>query len=586
VRIIRRIGKYLNLIINNISLSGGIYFMSKMQDEMKEFIRAAIKKTKTVGLSIALVDDQKTVWAQGFGYQDKARKLPATESTVYQVGSITKLFTVLATMQLVEQGKLDIDQPLQRYIPDFSIKSRFIDSPPITARTIMTHHSGIPSDHLRGFSSEAAYTELIQNLQNEFVAYPPNYIFSYSNTAFSILGHIVEKVSGNDYVDYVNEKLLQVIGMRDSFIADKPQTCNPLFSKSYKKGKEDLIYPLRDVPAGGLYANVKDMALFMQMIFAGGSVNGQQVIAPETINETLKPQNKEIALDFDFRIGLGWWLSNKRISGYSVDVAEHGGSYNQFHSQMMILPEYKLGVIISANSMESFALVREIAIKTLELALVEKSIDTSHKFGNNIELCQQSKSGIQDLSKYIGYYAAAGSLGQLFCKNESFFFKVKYASLRLKANADNSQSLKAYWFGIIPFTPNKLKDIKISFDTANGHDVIMIEQNGLKLVIGEKIMALPLLDGWNELKGSYRIVNRKDLPYMMPEKIAVQTKNGFLTVEYKIMGNKVQSIILPVSATEGIIAGLGRGARDTITIKTINGTQHAIYSGLEFKKIK
>jgi CubicO group peptidase (beta-lactamase class C family) len=220
-----------------------------VKEKMTEIIKQELEKTNAVGLSIALVDDQQIVWAQGFGYQDKENQIPATENTIYQVASITKLFTVLAAMQLAEQEKLDIDQPLQKYLRDFSMKSRFASNQPITARTIMTHHSGILSDHLKGCMSKP-YSSLVKDLQDEYVAFPPNYIFSYSNAAFTLLGHTVATVSKKEYSDYIQDELLCPIGMQHSFIANFPSADNPLMSKNYSKGQEDKAYPLRDIPAG------------------------------------------------------------------------------------------------------------------------------------------------------------------------------------------------------------------------------------------------------------------------------------------------------------------------------------------------
>lgn len=107
-------------------------------------IEQQMRRHGVVGLSIALVDDQRIVWAQGFGYADKAAKIAATSETIYRVGSISKLFTATAAMQLAEHGKFDIDRPLQDYVPEFSIKTRYPKSAPITPRNLMTHHSGLP----------------------------------------------------------------------------------------------------------------------------------------------------------------------------------------------------------------------------------------------------------------------------------------------------------------------------------------------------------------------------------------------------------------------------------------------------------
>jgi CubicO group peptidase (beta-lactamase class C family) len=159
-------------------------------------------------------------------------------------------------MQLAEQGKLDIDQPLQKYLPEFSMKSRFANSQPITARTIMTHHSGIPSNYLKGLMSKP-YSSLAKDLKDEYVAFPPNYIFSYSNAAFTILGQTVATVSKKDYPVYIRDELLRPIGIQRSLIAYFPLTDHPLISKNYSRGQEDEVYPLREIPAGGLCSNVK-----------------------------------------------------------------------------------------------------------------------------------------------------------------------------------------------------------------------------------------------------------------------------------------------------------------------------------------
>jgi len=118
--------------------------------EFSALVRHEMKKRDVTGLSIALVDDQRVVWAEGFGYADKDGSVPASPETVYRAGSISKLFTATAAMQLAERGRLGIDRPLGDYLPGFSIRTRFTDAAPVTPRSIMAHHSGLPSDYLKG----------------------------------------------------------------------------------------------------------------------------------------------------------------------------------------------------------------------------------------------------------------------------------------------------------------------------------------------------------------------------------------------------------------------------------------------------
>jgi CubicO group peptidase (beta-lactamase class C family) len=544
-----------------------------VKEKMTEIIKQEMENLNAVGLSIVLVDDQQIVWERGFGYQDREKKLPATENTIYQVGSITKLFTVLAAMQLAAQGKLDIDQPLQKYLPDFSIQSRFASNQPITARTIMTHHSGIPSDHLNGYMSKP-YSSLVKDLQNEYVAFPPNYIHSYSNIAFTLLGHTVAMVSKKDYPDYIQDELLRPIGMQHSFIADFPSVENPLMSKIYLNGKEDKPISERDIPAGGLYANVKDMARFMQMIIAGGSINGQRIINSETLVETMRPQNENIPLDLDFRIGLGWFLSEV-VPGYNGKVVEHAGIYNHFNSELIILPEAKLGVVVLGNYEELVGQVRKIAKKTLELAWEEKSKRKIPIYKDSI-IAPPNIPSSSDLHNYVGYYSIMGEIGQIDHENDRFFLKTKDDdAFYLDKNNDGSYSIK--------------NGPKFFFRTIDGWDLIIM-QSFVRILFATKITPLPLSAGSDSLCGGYKIiVNHIDLPSDMDDIIIVKIKDGFLTMAYKDYEHPDYNrpkVLRAVSATEWVIDGLGRDIGNTIIFKMVNGEQYLAYSGLQYKKIE
>ncbi len=175
-------------------------------------------KNKVTGLSVALVDDKGLIWAQGFGYADKENNIPATPQTVYRVASISKIFTATAIMQLAEQGRINVDEPLTTYLPEFSIKTRFPGGGRITPRNLMTHHSGLPANFYKGiFSSNPEhFTKVIKEIKDEYLAYPPDYVYSYSNLGVTLLGGVIERVSGKDYASYMDESILGPIGMDNS----------------------------------------------------------------------------------------------------------------------------------------------------------------------------------------------------------------------------------------------------------------------------------------------------------------------------------------------------------------------------------
>src|SRR5262249_48776735 len=173
----------------------------------EQVIAYEMRKNDTPGLSIALVDDQRVVWAQGFGYADWELKIPATERTIYRAGSISKLFTDTAALQLAEQGRLNIDAPLQTYLPEFSIRQRVAKAAPITLRDLMTHHAGLPRDVLKGFQTTepAAFDTLLTELGDEYAAYAPGQCFYYSNVGVTLLGSAIQRVSGEPFTVHMKQ---------------------------------------------------------------------------------------------------------------------------------------------------------------------------------------------------------------------------------------------------------------------------------------------------------------------------------------------------------------------------------------------
>src|SRR5512141_2486224 len=205
---------------------------TKVAEYVSALIRHEMRKRNVTGLSIALVDDQRVVWAEGFGYADKAGNVPASPETVYRAGSISKLFTATAAMQLAERGMLDIDQPLNDYLPGFSIRTRFADSATVTPRSIMTHHSGLPSDYLKGMwtRNPESFTRVADYVKDEYAANPPGTVFSCSRRGVTLSGDAIGTVARRDCASHVRDELLLPLGMtRSSFSPSGDRT--PLAAK-------------------------------------------------------------------------------------------------------------------------------------------------------------------------------------------------------------------------------------------------------------------------------------------------------------------------------------------------------------------
>lgn len=207
-------------------------------------------------MTVLVLDEDKPVYEHSVGYANKDLKLKADANTAYRTGSIGKLFTATAIMQLHEQGKLDIDQPLNRYLPEFSIHTHY-GLEGITLRRMLTHYSGLPSDRLHDIQNPQANETLMAELKNEHVAFPPDTVQSYSNLAYNLLGRVVERVSGLSYEDYMQAYLFEPLAMRHASLGVPRKS---YMAQAYAGGRRMEFPGERDIGAGGGAENPRKSA--------------------------------------------------------------------------------------------------------------------------------------------------------------------------------------------------------------------------------------------------------------------------------------------------------------------------------------
>jgi serine beta-lactamase-like protein LACTB len=341
--------------------------------ELEKLIKHEVDDKKLPALSIALVDDQKVVWAAGFGFQDSARKIPATAETVYRVGSVSKLFTDVAVMQLVEGGKLDLDEPVAKYIPDFKPVYKEGEKP-ITLRMLMSHRSGLIREPPVGNyfdPTEPGLEKTVASLNGIGLIYPPESRIKYSNAAIGVVGYTLEKSQNEKFEKYVQRRVIDALGMKSSSFLPTPEVKKRLADAvmwTYQ-GREfpAPTFELGEAPAGCMYSTVLDLAKFQSCLFAGGQVDGKQFLKAETLAEMFRPQFAE--KDAKSGFGLGFSLSEfegKRRVG-------HGGAIYGFATTFVALPGEKLGVVVVSSRDVSNAVTGRIADDALRLLLAAKA---------------------------------------------------------------------------------------------------------------------------------------------------------------------------------------------------------------------
>lgn len=568
--------------IKPASLNRGDFSYTK--NYLSWFIEREMNRAGVPGLSIALINDQDVVWAQGFGYADVERRIPATDQTIYGVGSVTKLFTAIGIMQGVEQGRIDLDAPLSTYVPEFSMRARFTSAAPITPRHLLTHHAGLPGDFLKGMWTlhPIPFAQVFPRLKEEYLSYPPNQVYSYSNLGYSLLGRIIETTSGQDYVSYMNNAVLTPLGMtHSSFTIDLERL--PQFAVGYRQGRPGAEkYFLRDVPAGALFSSATDMGRFIQAMLNGAN----KPLRPDTLREMWRRQNGDVLLDFDMRIGLGWMLGQPDLN-YAGDVVHHNGGTLGSVSELMLLPEHKLGVIVLANSAAGSAALSRIAVQTLKLALEAKAGITEPAPPKPIER-PQAKVLPNVVSRLAGNYAS--NFGVVFpVENKGSYLQTVFQgkTFALLPRADASFDVQYRLFGWLPFDIPALRHVAFSAQHIAGRDVIVAHFKDKRYLAGVPIASYDLPKAWLQRVGRYTIINQGEDGTLV-ENLELAYEHGVLMLKYTLPeapGFTPSIALVPVDDQEAISQGLGRFMGETFRANTVQGEQRLLYSGYELRRM-
>ena len=331
-------------------------------------------------MSIALVDDEGVAWAAGFGEQSPG--VPATASTVYRVGSVSKLFTDIAVMQLAERGEIDIDAPVRSYLPDFAPDNR--SGTAITLRQLMSHRAGLIREPPSGNYFDDSGTDLaatIASLNGLPLIYEPEARIKYSNAGIAVVGYVLEVTRGEPFADYVKRAVIDPIGMRTSAFSREPDLADDL-ARAYMWGfdRPDFDAPGFDLgmaPAGSMYSTVLDLARFMEVMFQRGA---RLLSAEPTLRRHVgtpvfsRPRPWTPCGSRSSRIhadgyGLGFAVQER----FGERWLGHGGAIYGFSTQLAFLPGSRLGVVVVSAVDGTNTVTSRVADAALELMLAARS---------------------------------------------------------------------------------------------------------------------------------------------------------------------------------------------------------------------
>lgn len=335
------------LLLPGFTTSAQSKISSEKENKIDSLVAAYMSRNNIPGASVAIVKDNKRVFARGYGMADMENFVPATPATIFRLASVSKPITAVAVMQLVEQGKIDLNAPVQKYLPQFPKKKY-----PVTVKQLLSHTSGIR--HYQGNEfllnkAFASYDDALTIFQEDSLMHKPEVQQTYSTYGYTVLGAIVESVTGMSFIDYLKQNIFEPANMDQTF-EDDPRKIIAQRSENYDTIAGGIVVnslPVNTsykVPGGGLISNAYDMSNFLV------ALQQDKLLKKETwkhMTTETKTSGGEPT-----HYGLGWILGIPPFPGFPnlPNAVWHGGVQQGSTTAILMLPEEKAGVVLLSNS--------------------------------------------------------------------------------------------------------------------------------------------------------------------------------------------------------------------------------------------
>ncbi len=311
---------------------------------------------KVPGISAGIVYDQDLIWQSGYGYSNLETKRPADADTLYSICSISKLFTAIGIMQLRDAGKLALRDPVGKHLDWFNIEQAHDGSGPATIESLLTHSSGLPRESDFPYWNGPDFpfptrAQIIDRLSVQETLYPAQHYFQYSNLALTLAGEIIQERSGQEYAEYIDQKILEPLGLADTRSYYPEDLRGKKMAIGYtgidRSGTREPVAPFftRGITAAaGFTSSVNDLARFASWQFQLLEDGDEDVLGANTLREMHRVH--WVDPDWETTWGIGF---NVRQAN-DVTVVSHSGGCPGYITQFALVPKHKLGAIVLTNA--------------------------------------------------------------------------------------------------------------------------------------------------------------------------------------------------------------------------------------------
>jgi D-alanyl-D-alanine dipeptidase len=417
-----------------------------LKEEVLDQVMQSVKKVDEViaheledkgipSISYALVDRNDTL-ASGH-LMRQGLNTTVDDASTFRVGSCSKMFTTLSLMQLVEQGLVDIDKDVSTYIPGFEPHNPFAepgepsDRASITLRKLMSHTAGIVREPAVGHcldDTPVTLKTMAERLGRSTLKEDPSAgVFRYSNAGMNVVGHAVERLSGKAFPQYVQESIIDPIGMRHSSFVQTPYILEHLAPANMWSFEGDFPAPVFDMggwAAGNLFSTIPDMAKFIQTLLRGGySRNARPIVSPATLHSMWVP------IGFQGNAGYGLGFQTGTLDGW--EAVGHNGAVYGYATHVTILPEAGLGIVLCATLDNVKNLPARMAMYALRLALA--ALGMGREPEAQLPYAMLTAEQTEALS---GFYRSGQEIVEVIVKDEKLYLMGDGVPLRIQPRSE------------------------------------------------------------------------------------------------------------------------------------------------------
>jgi CubicO group peptidase (beta-lactamase class C family) len=478
---------------------------------MEKEMRRMMRKHHLPAFAACIVEGEEILFQDARGYIDLENKIPASIHSVFKLLSVAKAFTAIEIFREVEEGSIHLNEPITRYLPEFSIQSRFPEKGPPTVKSLMAHRSGLPRNGCiacpPGEGDPYTLDKFERSTAECYMAFPVGFRYHYSNLGYNLLGRIIEQNRDMGFAQYMKTHLLEDLGMENStfHFGDISDPHDLALGYEYFKRK---YYPMfqseiKSVPSGNLYSTIGDLSTFLKVLLKNEVFAKENTLQQMCVDHYSSKEDPET-------MGLGW--KTMEISGDELMIWHDGGPDDGSGALIAMVPDQKLGIAMTANS-TSFGSDKSVqfAMEIFKHLMEEKGYSEPAP----TEKPERLNVPSQVLRDYEGRYIAWGMSMEVEARKSKLKGKIGGLALDLIPVGD-SEFRVSHWMDRIGLTkiikpPVAFDKLRITFPQSDltCPEFLIINLNNISYEICPRYPEqLKPNEPWNRLAGTYQLAWR------------------------------------------------------------------------------